>query len=184
MTSRTLTTALLGALVALYPLAIYFGLNYLDPRWLALAVLVVVGFRLIGGQIPRAMALGFAAALLTACGLTLITGAELGLLLYPVLVNLTLLVLFALSLRHPPSIIETLARLREPDLPPQGVVYTRKVTLVWAIFFAVNGTIAAATIVLGKTWWTLYNGLIAYLLMGLLFAVEWLVRQRVMRRAH
>ena len=31
-------------------------------------------------------------------------------------------------------------------------------------------------------WWTLYNGLIAYLLMGLLFAAEWLVRQRVRGR--
>jgi uncharacterized membrane protein len=31
--------------------------------------------------------------------------------------------------------------------------------------------------------WALYNGLIAYLLMALLFAGEWLVRQRVQRRA-
>jgi uncharacterized membrane protein len=32
--------------------------------------------------------------------------------------------------------------------------------------------------------WALYNGLIAYLLIGTLFAVEWLVRQRVKARAH
>ncbi len=31
-------------------------------------------------------------------------------------------------------------------------------------------------------WWTLYTGLIAYLLMGLLFAGEWLVRQRIRSR--
>jgi len=31
------------------------------------------------------------------------------------------------------------------------------------------------------SWWTLYTGLIAYGLMGLLFAGEWLVRQRVRR---
>ena len=33
------------------------------------------------------------------------------------------------------------------------------------------------------SWWALYTGLISYLLMGLLFAGEWLVRQRVRRTA-
>jgi uncharacterized membrane protein len=50
-------------------------------------------------------------------------------------------------------------------------------------FFVINGTIAAAlTLWAPLAWWTLYNGLIAYLLMGLLFAGEWLVRQRVRGR--
>jgi uncharacterized membrane protein len=31
-------------------------------------------------------------------------------------------------------------------------------------------------------WWSLYNGLIAYLLMGLLFAGEYLIRRRTQKQ--
>ena len=91
-----------------------------------------------------------------------------------------LLAVFAISLRYPPSAIERLARLQEPDLPESGVRYTRRVTQVWCGFFIVNGSIALATVLWASdAAWALYNGLIAYLLMGLLFAAEWLVRRRV-----
>jgi uncharacterized membrane protein len=78
-----------------------------------------------------------------------------------------------------------LARLREPDLPPHAVVYVRRVTQVWCGFFLLNGSVALATALwASERVWALYNGLIAYLLIGTLFAVEWLVRQRVKARAH
>jgi uncharacterized membrane protein len=97
-----------------------------------------------------------------------------------VLISAGLLSLFALSLKFGPPLVERLARLREPELPPHAVRYTRRVTQAWVLFFLGNGLIAAAlTLWAPLAWWTLYNGLISYLLMGVLFAVEWLVRQRV-----
>ena len=58
--------------------------------------------------------------------------------------------------------------------------YTRQVTWVWVGYFIVNAGIASALALWAPlSWWTLYTGLIAYLLMGLLFAGEWLIRQRV-----
>jgi len=70
--------------------------------------------------------------------------------------------------------------MTEPDLPPAAVRYTRQVTRVWVAFFAFNASVATGLALLAPlSWWTLYTGLIAYLLMGLLFAGEWLVRQRV-----
>ena len=103
--------------------------------------------------------------------------------LYPVLVNAVLLIVFGLSLWRPPSVVERLARLTQPDLPPRGVAYTRQVTRVWCAFFVVNGGLAAATALWASdAVWALYNGLLAYGLMGALFAGEWLVRQRVMKR--
>ena len=102
---------------------------------------------------------------------------------YPVLINAAMLALFAGSLFVGMPVIERLARLQEPDLAEAGVRYTRQVTKVWVGFFVINGTIAAAlTLWAPLAWWTLYNGLIAYLLMGLLFSGEWLVRQRVRGR--
>lgn len=75
--------------------------------------------------------------------------------------------------------IERLARLQQPDLPAKGVLYTRRVTQVWCGFFIINGSIAFITAVWASfELWSLYNGLIAYLLMALLFAGEYLIRIR------
>ena len=94
-----------------------------------------------------------------------------------------LLVVFAFSLCHPPTVVERLARLTEPDLPPSGVRYTRKVTAVWCVFYVANGAAAAYTVAFSTdAIWALYNGLIAYVLMGCLMGAEWLVRQWVRRR--
>jgi uncharacterized membrane protein len=101
---------------------------------------------------------------------------------YPVLLNGLLLALFGLSLKFGPPLIERLARLTEPQLPEVAVRYTRTVTQVWAGFFLANGLVVVALNIWAPlSWWTLYTGLIAYGLMGLLFAGEWLVRQRVRR---
>jgi len=64
------------------------------------------------------------------------------------------------------------------------VRYTRRVTQIWCLFFILNGTIATFTCLHGDmALWTLWNGLLSYLLIGLLMAGEWLVRQRIRRAA-
>jgi len=93
-----------------------------------------------------------------------------------------MLLLFGLSLVYPPSIIERFARIREPSLPDAVIQYTKRVTQVWCVFFVVNGTIALVTsLYASDEVWTLYNGLIAYILMGVLFAAEYLFRLRFKR---
>lgn len=178
--SKTLSVLVATATLA-YPLAIYFGLGHAEPKWMALALVALAAARAWTTRQPLWLAAGAGAALL---GLASWLGnAWLPLKLYPALVNAVLLAVFALSLLRPPSIVERLARLTEPDLPPAGVAYTRGVTQVWCAFFVVNGALALAT-----AWWAsaelwaLYNGLIAYGLMGALFSIEWLVRQRVKAR--
>ncbi|WP_338867081.1 hypothetical protein [Myxococcus stipitatus] len=175
---KHLRPALLAVLSLAYPLLVYSGLGRFEPRWMALP--------LVGMAVIRAVATRERVWLVTAAGALVLAGASmlgnhaLPLKLYPVLVNAMLLSVFATSLVYPPSVIERLARLREPELPPSGVAYTRKVTQVWCGFFVLNGGIALATAVWGSdAAWALYNGLISYGLMGLLFAGEWLVRRRV-----
>jgi uncharacterized membrane protein len=81
--------------------------------------------------------------------------------------------------------VERMARLTEPDLPPEAIGYTRKVTQVWCGFFVINGSIALGTAIWASPEvWTLYNGVIAYVLMGLLFGGEYLVRLRFKRAHH
>lgn len=177
--------------VAAYPLAVYFGIQYLSLGYLLAVLLAVAGLRLLLMPTQKAAAGGrlgagaLAAILAAVCAASWLRGDSAGLLWYPVLVNLVMLGVFAYSLTQPQSVIERLARLQEPELPPSGVRYTRRVTQVWCIFFVINGSIAAATALAADLdLWTLYNGLIAYLLMGTLLAGEWLVRMRVRARAN
>ena len=105
---------------------------------------------------------------------------ETALLFYPVLMNAAMLFIFAASLAAKRPIIEAFARLKNPNLPPEGVVYTRRLTYVWCGFFIVNGTIATATCLMDNlSIWALYNGLISYILMGVLFSLEYLYRRFV-----
>lgn len=173
--------AAFAALTLLYPLLVYLGLSHFEPRWLALLLLAFALVRLGASRQPLTWAVALAAALLALA--TFLANAALPLKLYPVAVNGVLLALFGASLAHPPSAVERLARLTRPDLPAAAVVYTRKVTWVWCVFFVFNGGLAAATALWASdAAWALYNGLVAYVLMGALFAAEWLVRQRVMLR--
>jgi uncharacterized membrane protein len=73
--------------------------------------------------------------------------------------------------------------MQEPNLPDEVVPYTRRVTQLWCVFFIINAGISFYTACcMSLDMWTLYNGLIAYILMGLIFAVEWLVRQFVRKK--
>ena len=165
----------------LYPLTIWFGQGKVEPRWLALLLLLAAAARLPAMKVSLAARWSAAAALLLAAG-AVWANALLPLKLYPVLVNLALLAAFGWSLAAPPSMVERMARLSEPDLPPEAVAYTRAVTRVWCGFFIVNGSIALATALwASQAAWSLYNGVIAYLLMGALFAGEYLVRIRFKR---
>lgn len=173
--------ALVWLATLLYPLAIYLGLNWLEPRSLALLLLAIVSARAAISR-DRVWLVAAAGALILVI-VTAVANQALPLKLYPVLVNAVMLGVFGISLRHPPSAVERIARLRESDFPPSAVAYTRKVTIVWCGFFIGNGGIALATAVWASDRvWAAYNGLIAYLLMGLLFAGEWIVRQRVRAR--
>ncbi|WP_035056705.1 hypothetical protein [Andreprevotia chitinilytica] len=150
------------------------------PFWLAgLALLPLAWHK--RHALPGAGWIGPIALLLGAAAL--IARSDLPVKLYPVLVNAGLLAVFAASLHAPQTVIERLARLREPDLPESGVRYTRKVTQAWCVFFTANGLIALATVFAPPKIWALYNGLIAYLLIGTMFGIEWLIRRRVRQHA-
>lgn len=164
-----------------YPFAVYFGIEHLSPRIFAALLGGLWLARLLLGE-RRPGSRWMALAALAFCLLLGLAGEPALLRWYPVLLSALLLGLFGLSLKFGPPLIERLARLREPQLPERAVRYTRQVTLIWTLFFLANGLVAAAlTLWAPLAWWTLYNGLIAYALMGLLFAGEWLVRQRVRR---
>ena len=165
----------------LYPFAVYYGMEHLSPRLFAVVLGDLWLLRALS-QWGKPGNLWMTSAALAYCLLLGLAGKPEILRWYPALLNGLLLVLFGLSLKFGPPLIERLARLTEPDLPEVAVRYTRTVTQIWAWFFLLNGLVVVALNFWAPlSWWTLYTGLIAYGLMGLLFAGEWLVRQRVRR---
>lgn len=96
--------------------------------------------------------------------------------LYPVVVNAALLALFASSLFSVP-IVEKFARMKEGDLSSAAAGWCRKVTIAWCVFFIANGSIAAATTFMSDEVWAAWNGAASYVLMGLMFAGERILRE-------
>jgi uncharacterized membrane protein len=167
----------------LYPLAIWLGHGEAEPRLFAGLLLLAAITRLCTTKMGKAARWWIAGALLLAAA-TVWANAWMPLKLYPVLVNGVMLGVFGYSLLSPPSLIERIARMKEPGLPAAAVGYTRRVTQVWCVFFFLNGSIALATALWASpAIWSLYNGVIAYGLMGTLFGAEYLVRLRF-RRQH
>ncbi|ABV34936.1 conserved hypothetical protein [Shewanella sediminis HAW-EB3] len=160
-----------------YPLAVYFGLNYLPAGTIAMVLCLFLILRLL---IQKQQVKSMVLPVLVGIGLTagsFIAKRHDWLLYYPVVINLSMLLLFGYSLKSGPSMIERLARLKEPDLPDEAIPYLQKVTLIWCGLFVFNGVVALYTARYSSLEiWTLYNGLIAYLLIGSLLGGEWLYR--------
>ncbi|CAM3562673.1 DNA gyrase subunit B [Bordetella sputigena] len=176
MTRAVLAIALLLAGVA-YPFFVHANLQNGAARWL---LLPLAGLWLARALADRKRVAGgwLLPAIVTAfCAIVVFLDDARWLRGYPVLVNAAMFAVFASSLWRGMPVVERFARLRHPELPPHAVAYTRRVTQVWAAFFALNGlTSAALSLWAPWHWWTLYNGVISYVLIGLLMAGEWLVR--------
>lgn len=99
--------------------------------------------------------------------------------LIPSFVYLSLALLFGHTLWSPPSLCERLVRLQFPEFKPGIAEYLRQLTWVWTAFFAINVPLCALLpVVAGAQAWSVYTGVVVYLLMGLLGVGEYLYRPR------
>ena len=116
------------------------------------------------------------------------TNSALFLKLYPLAVCGTFFFVFAMSLASPPNIIFRFATLQDKSIlgsPFKGRVeaYCKKVTLVWLCFFVLNSAAAVWTAFwASERVWAVYNGGVSYIIMGLIFAIEFIVRKRVNKK--
>lgn len=183
---QALLQIVMAIVLIAYPFGIYFGMTYWGLGVIAPLILLAFISRLIFVRAKLREMTWLLKSVSLIGGLLALASWGLKqthwLLYYPVVVNLALLLFFVYSLFNPPSVIERLARLTEPNLPTKAIAYTRRVTKVWCAFFLINGSIALFICFAGdiKTW-TLYNGVISYLLIGVLMSVEWLIRQKIRR---
>jgi uncharacterized membrane protein len=161
-----------------YPLIVYFGLTRGSTRfaaWLLLAL--TLGHTILRSFQLRRLALRSALAA-PLCLFALWLDDRRYMLALPVLINAGLFSLFFGSLRGPMPLVERFARMRVNDLSDAERKYCRSVTKLWSAFFVFNGVTAAVLAVRSSLdLWTLYTGLISYILVGLVGAGEYTVRK-------
>ncbi|MGZ5059634.1 MAG: hypothetical protein ACXWE3_14025, partial [Methylobacter sp.] len=119
---RLLVNGVMGLSTLLYPLAVFFGREYFEPWKIAALLIVLLTIRLAAGYSGKHWSIPLTIAGIGYCVFAMWINQLDALLFYPILVNGLMLLIFGWSLFSPPSLIERLARLQHPDLPPEGVI--------------------------------------------------------------
>lgn len=189
MLSRAMSAGVV-AVLAVYPLLVYFGLRHVGVVWIAVVLVAASALRIlvyrragasVKGAAPQAWLLGGGGIALAV--VSMLQRSADAILYYPVVMNAGLLFVFAHGLVYPPTIVERIARLSTPDLPAAAVRYTRRVTIAWCVFFVCNGAAALYTVLFTSfETWALYNGAIAYGLIAAMFGGELLTRRWLQKR--
>lgn len=173
--------AVVGAL--LYPMAVYLGLQTLPPRHLAMAwaavVLLLLGVRLRGASGADLWVLArIPATTLGVLGVAAWLDDARALMAVPVFVNVAMLGVFGATLRGEVTMIARFARATGAVLDGPRFAHCRQATVAWCVFFAVNASLTAGLAAAGQRGaWALWTGLLAYVVMGGLFAGEFMVRR-------
>jgi uncharacterized membrane protein len=97
----------------------------------------------------------------------------------PVLIQLMLMYFFGRTLLKDkgPSLIESFVRLEFPEFQPGISEYCRQLTILWTGFFAFNAIMCVVLANWGTHfWWMLYNGVLIYLMIGILMIGEYIYR--------
>ncbi|OSQ28507.1 hypothetical protein [Thalassospira sp. MCCC 1A03138] len=182
---KRIATILLAILGIIYPVLVYFGLTVFSPQIILIGLLILVLLRAASFALQKRYGpagLAVLVAVIVAAGG--IASELVAIRFYPVIVSLTMGTVFTVTLFTERPMVERLAQLKMPDLDAYSVAYTRKLTKVWIGFFALNAMIATWTALYASMEiWTLYNGLLSYGLIGILFIGEWPVR-RFLRARH
>lgn len=170
-------------LFMIYPFIVYFGIKVLPPSFFGLLLVGILAIR-FGVLLPdeRKILLPMLLGLLVYAISTVVLDSASMLLFYPVLVNFILCTVFANSLRHEESILLRIVLARGVAISEYTPRYLYRLTAIWACFFVVNGIISLWTVTLTMEAWILYNGLISYFIIAILFGGELLFRRRYIKQ--
>jgi uncharacterized membrane protein len=167
-----------AALFLLYPLFVYKGMES-GMNWLMPVIFSYIFLDRAWRSQRPSKRLGYALVavllLLGAYYLQPITAK-----IMPVLVQLMLMVFFGRGLLEDnrQTFIENVVRLQYPESPPAVSQYCRQLTWVWTAFFAANALVCTVLAIWGSGfWWALYNGVLIYVLMGVLGIGEYVYRR-------
>lgn len=95
---------------------------------------------------------------------------------YPPICNFLIFFAFFSSIFSSETLVEKFARVLDGKLSEKTIKYTKKVNLIWVVFTFLNFIASIVTIFCSDKIWMIYNGMVSYLLIGLIFIVEYIIR--------
>ena len=101
---------------------------------------------------------------------------------YPPVMNFCLFMIFFSSLFQERTVIQKIALASDPNSNEAVMKYTKNLTYIWAVFTFLNFLVSVGTVFMSEKIWALYNGFISYLLVGIIFIIEYIVRINFMRK--
>ncbi len=174
MSVRSVKNIVFAVLVVAYPFLVYWLTTIGLPGLSSALVLGIIVWQLRGNANWVWWVVGLLGSALL---IAMLFGSAVIAKLVPFGIHVSLFLVFWRSLRTTP-LIERYARLDFPVLPPEICEYVRRLTIVWAVFFALNAAICLVlALSQNEELWALYNGLLIYLLIGLLFVGEFIWRK-------
>ena len=160
-----------------YPFILFFGLSYYEFRTILIFLVVPLLFRFLFLKKYRLMTVVVSLLVLLFVILIFLKDDIQYFMFTPVLINLGLLSIFGGSLFSARCFVERLALLQAKELSTEELLYCRQVNYLWCLIFLINASVAgylawSDNLVL----WTLYNGLLGYLLVGTFYGLELVYR--------
>ena len=130
-----------------YPFLVYLNIDSVEPHFFGGALLIMAVFRLIVAGSNRQTSDWLITALISVfCSLIIFLESEILLKCYPVMMSVTMGLVFLFSLKDKQNLIERFAAAGGKQPPKQAHGYLRKLCIAWGVLLLSNGAIAAWTV--------------------------------------
>ena len=178
---------LFGLIAILYPLLVFCILVVfkLPIRYLSIGIIIfaiaysVVNSRHYKGK--HTLVLFISPVILCAIGVaSLCLEDSIIIMLYPALADLAYLTIMATSFFFPPPLayyfIDIFDKSMKTKIPKSRFdLYCIRASAAWCVYFVIDGIISVITVYLYPDFWVIYNAVITYVFMGLIFAGEFII---------
>ncbi|WP_269518805.1 hypothetical protein [Alteromonas sp. BMJM2] len=183
--ARDLLPGLIFLATLAYPFLVYLNIDSIEPGWFGVVLLLLAIFRLVVTGTKRQSSDWLITAVIAVfCSAIIILESETLLKCYPVMMSLSMGLAFLFSLNDKRNLIERFAAAGGKQPPTQARGYLHKLCIVWGVLLLFNGAVAAWTVWFASlAVWTLYNGLLSYLLIAGLVVIE-LVYRNYYKKKH
>ena len=194
---RHLAKFLFGLIAILYPLFVFCTLVIfkLPIKYFSISIIVfAIAYSIFNSRHnkeKRTIALFISPIILCAIGtVSLFLDDNLVLKWYPPLADFAFLTIMVTSFFFPPPIafyfIDIFDKTMKIVIPKHRFeVYCFRATIAWCIYFVVDGIIAILTLTIyvdSESVWYIYNAGITYVIMGIIFAGEYIILKRKLKK--
>jgi len=119
---------------------------------------------------------------------------ELIIKLYPVLASFSYTIIFLTTIIYPPTLAYGVAQIIDSSIKNSAAekpmeIFCKKASIVWCVFFFLDMILAIATLFIypndskkATDVWTLYNGLVTYLIIAIIFIIQVVQGKMIIRK--